>query len=147
MGWLPAPVAASGVQVHCPASAPLSTSLGDEGGGSQTNRLLVTREGVDFEWTFMTELDLSVPLQRSPNTVSVVMGETLVAMDMDAGQYFTLVGTGPRIWELLERPCRPETIVDAILAEFEVDELTGREETLTYLCKLIDAGLVLPVTG
>ena len=95
----------------------------------------------------MTELDLSVPLQRSPNTVSVVMGETLVAMDMDAGQYFTLVGTGPRIWELLERPNRPEVIVDAILAEFDVDELTGREETLTYLRELMEAGLVLPVTG
>lgn len=95
----------------------------------------------------MIELDLSVPLQRSPNTVSVIMGETLVAMDMNAGKYFTLVGTGPRIWELLERPNRPEVIVDVILAEFVVDEHTGREETLSYLHKLIDAGLVLPVTG
>jgi hypothetical protein len=105
--------------------------------------------GVDFEWTFMTELDLDLnaPLQRCSNTVSVVMGETLVAMDMKAGLYFTLVGTGPRIWELLEQPSRPDAIVDAILAEFEVDAVTGRDETLAYIRKLLEAGLVLPVSG
>ena len=113
--------------------------------GSQTDRLLETREGVDFEWMFMTELDLSVPLQRSPNTVSVLIGETVVAVSIDAGLYFNLVGTGTRIWELLEQPIQPIAVMDVILAEFEVDELTGREETLAYLSELVEAGLVHPV--
>jgi hypothetical protein len=95
----------------------------------------------------MTELELNAPLLRSSNTVSVVMGENLVAMDIKAGLYFTLVGTGPRIWELLEQPSRPDAIVEAILAEFEVDEATGREETLAYIRKLMEAGLVLPASG
>ena len=95
----------------------------------------------------MISFDPGTLLRRGSNTVSVVMGATLVAMNIDAGIYFTLTGTGPRIWELLEQPIQPDAIVEAIVAEFEVDELTSREETLTYLRELMDAGLVLPVTG
>ena len=95
----------------------------------------------------MLALEPDISLVRDPATVSVNISTGVLLMHVDNGCYFTLVGTGPRIWELLERPNRPEVIVDAILAEFEVDELTGREETLTYLRELRDAGLVMAVTG
>ena len=95
----------------------------------------------------MMALEPDISLVRDPATVWVSISTGVLLMHVDSGSYFTLVGTGPRIWELLEQPNRPEAIIDAILAEFEVDELTGREETLTYLRELMDARLVLPVTG
>lgn len=84
-------------------------------------------------------------LVRDSGTVSVTINNEVLLMHVDSGCYFTLLGTGPRIWELLERPSQPDGIVDAIQSEFEVDEVTGREETLAYLSELLEAGLVHPV--
>ena len=94
----------------------------------------------------MMEFQLDTPLVRDHNTVSVSVSGGILLMNIKSGCYFTLVGTGPRIWELLEQPSRPDAIVEAILAEFEVDAVTGREETLAYIRKLMEAGLVLPAS-
>lgn len=95
----------------------------------------------------MIGINFLTKLERSHDTVFVDWSDGVLVMSFKTGRYFGMRGTGPRIWELLEYPIQPEAIVDAILAEFDVDELTGREETLTYLRELMDAGLVLPVTG
>jgi Coenzyme PQQ synthesis protein D (PqqD) len=53
-----------------------------------------------------------------------------------------LNATGARIWKALEQRLEPPQIVDALVAEFEVDEATARSEVDRALSDLRARGLV-----
>ena len=93
----------------------------------------------------MTTVDLTTLIKRSPAVVGTMMGDELVTVHAETGRYFGLAGTGPRLWELLEQPATVERLVDAIVAEYAVDEKTCREETINYIRQLLEAGLVRPI--
>ena len=56
----------------------------------------------------------------------------------DNNGMFVLTELGAFIWDLLPNAEGPEDILKAVLAEYDVDEATAREDITAFLNKLIE---------
>ena len=82
-------------------------------------------------------------LNRRDRVVANDLNDTeTVMLDVDQGTYYGVTGTGRSIWDLLAEPATPDTIVDSLLAEYEIDEDTCRAEVHAFLDDLIEQGLL-----
>lgn len=68
-----------------------------------------------------------------------VAGETVViptGANLDLNMMITLNDTGRFLWEHLENETDVDTLVGALLAEYEVDESTARAAVIAFVEKL-----------
>lgn len=68
-----------------------------------------------------------------------VAGETVViptGANLDLNMMITLNDTGRFLWEHLENETDVDTLVSALLAEYEVDESTARAAVIAFVEKL-----------
>jgi hypothetical protein len=87
-------------------------------------------------------LSLETVVCARSNQVSARVGDELVVLDLDTSLYYSLDPTGAWIFELLARPTRLDAVVDAMIAEFEVDAETARADLLALVDKLVAQKLV-----
>jgi hypothetical protein len=87
-------------------------------------------------------LSLETVVCAGANQVSSRVGDELVVLDLDSSRYYSLDPVGARIFELLERPTRLDAVLEAIVAEFEVDAPTARTDVLDLVGTLIAEKLV-----
>jgi hypothetical protein len=78
----------------------------------------------------------------SASQVASRVGEELAILDLDHSVYYGLDPVGTRIWELIQDPTALSAVLAAVVAEFEVDEATAKEDLLTLIDALVDKGLV-----
>ena len=81
-------------------------------------------------------------IQRA-DMLTAVVGEDLIMMSLETGQYHSLTGVAPRIWELLAQPTTPEAIVSQLLATYDVPPDVCASEVTTFLADLRERGLVV----
>jgi|694.fasta_scaffold68172_2 hypothetical protein len=86
-------------------------------------------------------------ITRKEQAFATELGDELVIMDIEAGNYITLNKLGKVIWDLLEKPHSINELVGKLLERFEVEEVQCRTETLSFIDeleknKLIDITLV-----
>ncbi|AXE20520.1 PqqD family protein [Runella rosea] len=79
---------------------------------------------------------------RKNETISGQLNDDLVMVDIEKGSYFSLNSVATRIWELLENPLSPESLYDALLAEYDVTPEQCRTEVNEYLEKMKELGLI-----
>jgi hypothetical protein len=65
-----------------------------------------------------------------------------VVLDLDSSQYLTVRGSGVYLFELLGVERDRDELVAALLARFEVDEGTARDDVDRFLADLAEAGLL-----
>lgn len=70
-------------------------------------------------------------------------GETVI-LDLKSGTYFGLDAVGTRVWQLLVEHGRVQPVLDALLAEYDVDEETLRADLTELLRQLRDKHLLRP---
>ncbi len=75
-------------------------------------------------------------IQRSGEQSAAYIEKTLLMMDLQKGQYFSLNAMATRIWELLEHPTTQAALVATLLAEYEVTEPVCGAEVETFLAEL-----------
>lgn len=63
--------------------------------------------------------------------------------DLDLNMMITLNGTGKFIWTLLEKECDEETIVSALLKEYDVDRVTAEAAVSGFVKKLNEHGFLV----
>ena len=68
----------------------------------------------------------------------IPMGKTIY----DTNGMFILTEIGGFLWDLLPQAQGPEDLVQAVLAEYEVDEQTAREDIDAFLEKLGGMGIL-----
>lgn len=94
----------------------------------------------------MTELTLAVDcrLVQCPNLMVSPMGTGLALMSAGGMEdnYFELNGSGRLTWELLRVPRTPAELVAALVESYGIDESLCQADTLLFLQKLFEAGLV-----
>ena len=94
----------------------------------------------------MTELTLAADsrLVQCQNLMVSPMGTGLALMSAGGGEddYFELNGSGRLTWELLQVPRTPAELVAALVESYNIDESLCRADTLLFLQKLFEAGLV-----
>lgn len=80
---------------------------------------------------------LSMVCCAGPNQVSSRVGDEVAILDLDRSLYFGLDPVGARIWELLQEPTALAGVLDAVLAEFEVEEALARSDLLALVDELL----------
>jgi hypothetical protein len=72
------------------------------------------------------------------------LSDGAVLLNLQTKRYFSLNETGTRIWEMVQQTVDEDTIVAALLREYEVEEPMARAEVRRILDELIDAQLIVP---
>lgn len=80
--------------------------------------------------------------RRNPDLIAADMDGETVMMSIERGDYYGIGGVGSRVWELLETPRTMADIVQAICAEFDVDEASCRADMEHFLGELHSHGIV-----
>lgn len=75
-------------------------------------------------------------IHRDGDWLAARVGDELVMMSAAGGNYIGLSKAGARIWELIETPRTIESLCDALVAEYDVDPATCRDEVDTFLATL-----------
>ncbi len=77
------------------------------------------------------------------NVVHETVDGEVIAIDLGNGNYYSLAGSAPAIWDLLAGGATEAEICDALAARFDADAETIRNEVSTLLGKLGESGLVV----
>ncbi len=81
-------------------------------------------------------------IARKGDWLSARVGEELVMMSAENGNYIGLSEVGARIWELIETPRDFDSVCNALMTEFEVEPDICRTEVDTFLKELASRGAV-----
>lgn len=73
---------------------------------------------------------------------TAIPGETVI-LDAAANGYFSLKGTGARIWDLLGDTTTEADIVATIVVEYDVDRVTCERDVRALLDELVERKLVV----
>lgn len=80
-------------------------------------------------------------LRTTDISARTIGGETIV-LDLPSSQYFAITGIGSRVFQLLAEEQTLDDLVTAIVAEYEVDEQTARQDVSTFVDRLRQAQLL-----
>jgi hypothetical protein len=70
------------------------------------------------------------------------VGDEIIILNMETGDYLGLNSVGASIWEMLNTPHSVSEIIDKLLGEFDVEKETCTIQTLEYLEKIKVIGLL-----
>ena len=70
------------------------------------------------------------------------VGEEIIVLNMETGDYLGLNLVGSSIWEQLETPQRISDIIEKLVAEFDVEYENCKRDTMDYLDKIMELGLL-----
>lgn len=79
---------------------------------------------------------------RSGDWLSAKVGDEIMMMSAERGDYIGVNAVGARIWELIETPSDMDTICAALVREFEVDAATCRAEVEQFITEMGKHGAV-----
>lgn len=98
----------------------------------ETGSILIKRAAV------LEKLKLRVP----GDVVFRALGDEAVMLNLASGVYFGLNSVGTRIWQLISEHGSTEKAIEALLAEYEVDEGRLRRDVDDLIRQLSEKGLV-----
>ncbi|MGK2856593.1 MAG: PqqD family protein [Thermoanaerobaculia bacterium] len=82
----------------------------------------------------------------SDSQVSTRLGDEVVILELGAGQYYSLEGTGPAIWSLVQKPVRVSEIRNEIVRNFEVEPEVCERDLLLVLQEMVDKQILHELT-
>ncbi len=81
--------------------------------------------------------------RRRERVLTQTAAGTLVLLDLDGGQYYSLDEVSARVWELCDGEHGVEGIVEAISAEYDAPVETIYEDVLAFLEEMLDEKLLV----
>jgi hypothetical protein len=84
----------------------------------------------------------SVIYRDQTNFIANPVGEEIIILNLETGDYLGLNQVGSDIWELLEAPTTVQRIIDQLIVRYSVDQQTCQTETMEYLDKINNLGLL-----
>ncbi|MEQ8717478.1 MAG: PqqD family peptide modification chaperone [Acidimicrobiales bacterium] len=90
----------------------------------------------------MTDLTQDSVVVRSRRPLTAPVNDDLVMLDPDSGNYYGLDDIGQHIWSLISEPAAVGTICSALMADYDVDEATCRNDVIALLSDMVEADLV-----
>ena len=89
-----------------------------------------------------TSMDLDTRLSIPPQVMSRLVGDETVLLDLESGMYFGLDHVGQLIWESVSNGDSLADTVNAIVAEYEVDQAQAEADVVEFASTLIERGLL-----
>ena len=90
----------------------------------------------------MGDVSLSSTARVSDDTVFRELEGEAVVLNLALGTYYGLDEVGTRIWQLIQRFGRLDAVLDALIAEYEVESSTAERDLLDLVAHLAAQGLV-----
>jgi hypothetical protein len=90
--------------------------------------------------TFSQILDTKI--SRSSGHVSTELQNEVVILNVKNGKYYNLNAVGSSVWRFIEQPCSVRTILENLLAEYDVERMRCEEDLIRLLRSLYMAGLI-----
>ncbi|MCC5940313.1 MAG: PqqD family protein [Balneolaceae bacterium] len=81
--------------------------------------------------------------QRISNSVSGLLDDELVMMDIEKGKYFSLNSVATRIWDIIEQPHTIPELCELLISEYDVDPDTCKKELSVLLDEMDRMGLIV----
>lgn len=81
-------------------------------------------------------------VRAADSQVSSRLGDEVAILELDRGVYFGLNHSGALLWDALQKPIAVSALHASMIAEYEVDNATAREDLLRLLEHLRTAGLI-----
>jgi hypothetical protein len=81
--------------------------------------------------------------RRRDRVLTQTAAGTLVLLDLDGGQYYSLDEVSARVWELCDGEHGVEGIVAAISAEYDAPVETIYEDVVAFLEEMLDEKLLV----
>ncbi len=72
-----------------------------------------------------------------------VAGDEVVVLDLEGSVYLKLNGSGRLLWERLNEPCDVSDLIEALVAEYGIDEERARTDVESFLADLRERGLLV----
>jgi hypothetical protein len=88
-------------------------------------------------------VELARRLRRRDRVLARQAAGTLVLLDLDSGQYFSLDGVGARAWELCDGERDVGAILDTLGEEYEAPIEVVREDLIAFLREMLDEALLV----
>ena len=90
----------------------------------------------------MENLTLPKTVKISDNVLFQQINNECVLLDMASEQYFGLDDVGARMWQILSENEETEKAVTLLLAEYDIDETTLRQDLLNLITELGNVKLI-----
>jgi coenzyme PQQ synthesis protein D (PqqD) len=84
---------------------------------------------------------------RTPLTIHETVDGEVVMVNLETGTYYSLVGSGARIWASIERGAAVAEIVADLRASFDGTGDGVEEKVRSFLDELTREGLIVPMGG
>ncbi len=81
-------------------------------------------------------------VRKQGDWLTAKVGDELVMMSAEKGNYIGLSDVGARIWEIIETPQPVDAVCARLQQEYEVSPETCRSEVETFLDELVKHGAV-----
>ena len=88
-------------------------------------------------------VELARRLRRRERVLARQAAGTLVLLDLDSGQYFSLDGVGARAWELCDGERDVGAILDTLVEEYDAPIEVVREDLIVFLREMLDEALLV----
>ena len=92
-------------------------------------------------------MSLAPLYSRTQDIIEAEVGGEVVVLHTQSWQYYEFDRTGTTIWHLLKEPRNLGSLVDDLLAKFDVDRARCTEETRAFLDDMVEQGLVTTDQG
>jgi hypothetical protein len=84
----------------------------------------------------------SIIQQKTEHLLSTLLGDELVMMDLESGNYLSLNKTGAVIWAEIEQPVAVAELIKRLTARFDIDETDCLADTVQYLQKMREQNII-----
>lgn len=89
------------------------------------------------------QMDMQSMISRNDaGHLSNPVGDEVIILNLETGDYLGLNAVGSAIWEALSHPQTVASLIGRLMTEFNVDEETCTRDTLEYLEKIGSLGLL-----
>ncbi len=87
----------------------------------------------------------SIIKRNTAHLLSSEIGDELIMMDLNGGNYINLNKVGRIIWEQIEHPFRVSDLVTALTSRFKVSHGQCADETLAYLQEMLAQQVIIVI--
>jgi len=89
-------------------------------------------------------LNINSVLQRNESKfLANALGDEVVMMDMDSGDYLGINSVGADIWNLLAQPLTLAELINKTMAIYDVDEEQCAGEVNNFLSKMLEHEMLI----
>jgi hypothetical protein len=84
----------------------------------------------------------TVYITNTTKFIASDLGEEMILMNLETGDYVALNAVSAEIWKLAEKEASGSQMIEHLLQQYEVEEEVCRKETESCITEMVEKGLL-----